>query len=130
MLRQVPESAVQPPLQLSRARYDNPARPEQVSLTLIHLGGILSGDRYDLNVTLGAAASARITTAAATQVYRMPAGEATQALHLCLGPDSRLEWLPEPTILRGPRIATRGPSAAPGSTSLWTTVRAISGSST
>src|SRR3954471_23875671 len=72
--------AVQPPLQLSRARYDDPTRPDDPALTLIHLGGILAGDHYNLSITLGDAAGARLTTAAATQVYRMPQGEATQAI--------------------------------------------------
>ena len=93
--------AVQPPLQLSHARYDDPARPDQPALTLVHLGGILAGDRYDLRVALGAGAGARLTTAAATQVYRMPQGEATQDIQLTLGPNSQLAWLPEPTILFG-----------------------------
>jgi urease accessory protein len=93
--------AVQPPLQLSRARYDDPARPDDPALTLVHLGGILDGDRYDLRIALGDRAGARVTTAAATQVYRMPHGEATQSIQFQLGAGSRLEWLPEPTILFG-----------------------------
>jgi urease accessory protein len=93
--------AVQPPLQLSRARYDDPARPHEPALTLVHLGGILAGDQYDLRIALGEGAGARVTTAAATQVYRMPQGQATQAIALQLGAGSRLEWLPEPTILFG-----------------------------
>ena len=93
--------AVQPPLQLSRARYDDPTRPDQPALTLVHLGGILAGDHYDLRIALGDSAAARITTAAATQVYRMPQGQAAQDIQLDLGPGSRLEWLPEPTILFG-----------------------------
>ena len=93
--------AVQPPLQLSRARYDDPARPDEPALTLVHLGGILAGDHYDLRIALGDGAGARVITAAATQVYRMPQGEATQAIQLQLGAGSRLEWLPAPTILFG-----------------------------
>ena len=93
--------AVQPPLQLSRARYDDPARPDEPALTLIHLGGILAGDRYDLRIALGAGAGARVTTAAATQVYRMPQGEANQSIQIQLDAGSRLEWLPAPTILFG-----------------------------
>ncbi|MCG8349274.1 MAG: urease accessory protein UreD [Chloroflexales bacterium] len=89
----------QAPLQLSRVRYDDSARPEQAHLTIIQLGGILSGDRYDLRVELGSAAAAQITTAAATQVYCMPHGEAEQHLSLRLAAGSRLAWLPEPLIL-------------------------------
>lgn len=90
-----------PPLQLSRSRYDNAARFEDVALTLVHLGGVLQGDRYALRVELGPQAGAMITSAAATQVYRMPEGEARQELLLRLGPGSRLDWLPEPLILFG-----------------------------
>jgi urease accessory protein len=93
--------AVQPPLQLSRARYDDPARPDEPALTLVHLGGILAGDHYDLRIALGDGAGARVTTAAATQVYRMPQGAATQSIQLQLSAGSRLEWLPAPTILFG-----------------------------
>ncbi len=93
--------AVQPPLQLSRARYDHPLWPNEPSLTLVHLGGILAGDHYDLRIALGDGASARVTTAAATQVYRMPQGEATQTIQIQLGAGSWLEWLPEPTIIFG-----------------------------
>jgi urease accessory protein len=107
--------AVQPPLQLSRARYDNPAQPHEPALTLVHLGGILAGDRYDLRIALGEGAGARLTTAAATQVYRMPQGEATQAIQLQLGAGSRLEWLPEPTILFGGARFTQTTSVTLGS---------------
>src|SRR5690349_17358177 len=88
-----------PPLQLSRVRYDDPARPDLAALTLVHLGGILAGDRYELEVELGAGAAARITTAAATQVYRMPRDDASQGICLRLEPGSHLAWLPEPLIL-------------------------------
>lgn len=94
-------SLAAPPLQLSRARYDNPDRPEDLALTLVHLGGVLQGDCYTLRVELGPRAGAAVTSAAATQVYRMPEGQASQELLLRLGPGSRLDWLPEPLILFG-----------------------------
>ena len=62
-----------PPLQCSRVRYDEVRCPGMACLTLIHLGGVLQGDRLDLDVTLEPGAAARLTTAAATQIYRMPA---------------------------------------------------------
>jgi urease accessory protein len=88
-----------PPIQLSRLRYDDPARPGRAHLTMVHLGGILSGDRSRIHVELGDGAEACIVGAAATQVYRMPAGEAMQEVRLCLGRGSRLLWLPQPLIL-------------------------------
>lgn len=93
--------ATRPPIQLSRLRYDQPDAPGMAALTMVHLGGILAGDRYDLRVTLGQGAEAAITTAAATQVYRMPALHAEQSLELRLDAGARLRWLPEPTILFG-----------------------------
>jgi urease accessory protein len=88
-----------PPLQLSRVRYDIAGQPETAAFTLVHLGGILAGDRYDLCVAVGPHASAHVTTAAATQVYRMPHGEARQDVTLRLAAGGRLAWLPEPLIL-------------------------------
>jgi urease accessory protein len=88
-----------PPLQLSRVRYENAARPGQATLTLLHLGGILAGDNYRVQIELEPGADAQIVGAAATQVYRMPAGEATQTLDIRLEANSRLIWTPEPLIL-------------------------------
>jgi len=109
-------SAARPPLQLSRARYDVEGQPGTVAFTLMHLGGILERDRYDLDITLGPEAAARITTAAATQVYRMPHGEASQDITLRLAAGSCLAWLPEPLILyAGARFAqTTRVELAPG----------------
>lgn len=88
------------PVQLSRVRYDL-AQPGAAALTLVQLGGVLAGDRYTLDVALGPAAEASITTAAATQVYRMPHGHAEQVLSLRLEAGSDLAWLPQPLILFG-----------------------------
>ncbi|HEX5690260.1 MAG TPA: urease accessory protein UreD [Roseiflexaceae bacterium] len=90
-----------PPLQLSRARYDVDGEPGTAAFTLVHLGGVLENDRYDIQVELGPNAAAQITTAAATQVLRMPHGDARQDTLLSLAPGSRLHWLPEPVILFG-----------------------------
>jgi urease accessory protein len=88
-----------PPLQLSRLRYDDPAHPAQANLTMVHLGGILAGDRLHIRVELRAGAEASISSAAATQVYCMSDRDASQEIRLRLGPGSRLLWLPEPLIL-------------------------------
>jgi urease accessory protein len=88
-----------PPLQLSRLRYDDPAHPGRACLTMVHLGGVLSGDRCRILVELADGADVAIGGAAATQVYTMPAGAAAQETTLRLGPGSRLLWLPAPLIL-------------------------------
>lgn len=88
-----------PPLQCSRARYDDPQNPNLTSLTLLHLGGMLQGDQIQLEIMLEPEAHARLTTAAATQVYRMPERTAAQSTTISALPGARLLYLPEPTIL-------------------------------
>lgn len=90
-----------PPLQLSRARYDDVADRGRLSLTLLHLGGILAGDSYELRVAAGARARAAVVGAAATPVYAMPGGEASQRITLCAEPGAALWWQPGPLILYG-----------------------------
>ena len=89
----------QPPLQLSRVRYDDPQRPEIAVHTLLMLGGILAGDQHSLHVELAEQTTARMVMAAATQVLSMPHGHAKQSLTLRLHAGSTLEWLAAPTIL-------------------------------
>lgn len=88
-----------PPMQLSRLRYDDPADPGAAVFTLLHLGGVLAGDRVQMRVELGPGAAAQIPMAAATQVLRMPAGDAAHALEIVLAEGSRLAWLAQPLIL-------------------------------
>ena len=90
-----------PPIQLSRVRYDDPQQPGMAAFTLLHLGGVLAGDRAHLRVELGPGAAARVRMAAATQVYRMPAGDAAHTIELSVGAGARLDWLAEPLILFG-----------------------------
>jgi urease accessory protein len=91
----------QPPLQLSRVRYDDPHAPDSAVFTLLHLGGVLAGDRVAMYVELDAGARAQVHMAAATQVYQMPSGDAAHTIDLRLGPGSRLAWLAQPLILFG-----------------------------
>lgn len=88
-----------PPLQLSRARYDDPAAPGRLHLTLIHLGGVLAGDHYELCVATATGAEAVVTAAAATQIYTMPSGAARQQTLIRTAPGSALCWLPGPQVL-------------------------------
>lgn len=61
-------------------------------------GGTLQGDRYRLDVSLGARARVRLTSQAANKIQEMDANHAVQLQHLTLAEDSYLEYLPEPTI--------------------------------
>lgn len=88
-----------PPLQISRARYDDPDAPGRLNLTLIHLGGVLAGDQYELSVSMAAGAEAVVAAAAATQIYTMPNGSARQRLFIKTAPGSALCWVPGPQVL-------------------------------
>ncbi len=90
-----------PPLQLSRLRYDDPADLGAAVFTLLHLGGVLAGDRVQQRVEVGPGAAAQIPMAAATQVLRMPQGNAAHTLEIVLAEQSRLAWLAQPLILFG-----------------------------
>ena len=76
----------------------------EAGASLVHLnnisGGILAGDRLDLQIQLSAGASAQVTTAGATRVYRgRPGlGAAVSSTAISLAENSLLEFLPDPLI--------------------------------
>lgn len=89
----------QAPLLAQRALYSDPAMPEMACVYLISTsGGTLQGDRYRLDVSLGAGARAQLTTQAANKIQEMDANHAVQLQQLTLAEDAYLEYLPEPTI--------------------------------
>jgi urease accessory protein len=114
-------AAANPPLQLSRVRYDDPAQPDLAVFTLLTLGGVLAGDQNCHMVELGPSARLRVVMAAATQVLAMPGGSAEQRFDLRLGPESRLEWLAEPLILFADASLTQHTTItlAPGAVLVW-----------
>jgi urease accessory protein len=61
-------------------------------------GGLVGGDRLAIDVAVGAGAHACMTTPSATKVYRTTAAPAEQTVRLTLGPQARLEWVPDHTI--------------------------------
>jgi urease accessory protein len=62
-------------------------------------GGIVGGDRLQLDLTLGAGANALLTTPGATRFYRSAGEVAWQSVHARVANGARLEWLPQETIL-------------------------------
>ena len=62
-------------------------------------GGVVSGDSLAIDVTVGAAAHALVTTPAAGKFYRSAGPLARQSQVLRLGNGSTLEWLPQEAIL-------------------------------
>ena len=72
----------------------------QATYTVINPGGAYFGaDRYLLDLRVEEKASLALTTQSATKVYRTPQGPATQFMTLDLGPDSVLEYVPDPLIV-------------------------------
>jgi len=91
------------PAQVVRPYYwEGSGRAHLYLLTLS--GGMLGGDRLEIQVTLGPQAQVCLGTASATKVFAADAAPAEQCLSIELAPGSSLEYLPEPTILfRGAR---------------------------
>lgn len=90
------------------ARHDGPLRllktlyPESTRIAhavLVHPpGGLVGGDRLDVQIDVQAGAHLLVTTPAATRFYRSNAGEAAQVVHASVGEGARLEWLPQETL--------------------------------
>ncbi|MGP0088780.1 MAG: urease accessory protein UreD [Xanthobacteraceae bacterium] len=62
-------------------------------------GGAAGGDRYDLDVTVGADARLTVTTAAAEKIYRSLGTDTTVAIRLRVEAGGTLHWLPQETIV-------------------------------
>ncbi len=62
-------------------------------------GGVVQGDRYDIQIRVEAEAHALVTTLAATKVYRMPDERAVQQVTIEVMPGAVLEYIPDAAIL-------------------------------
>lgn len=62
-------------------------------------GGVVGGDRLEIDVTVKSDASALITTPGATKFYRSGGRFATQEQHLKVAAEACLEWLPQDAII-------------------------------
>lgn len=85
------------PLRLLKALY--PEGPGIAHAVLVHPpGGLVGGDRLDVDLDVGAGTHLLVTNPAATRFYRSVAGVAAQRLQARIGPGARLEWLPQETL--------------------------------
>jgi urease accessory protein len=71
--------------------------PEAVLLNLA--GGLTGGDRLEFRIGLDEGSSAVLTTQACERIYRSTGDDATVTGHMRLAPATRMEWLPQATIL-------------------------------
>lgn len=62
-------------------------------------GGMTGGDRFDIDVTVGAGARLTVTTAAAEKIYRSLGPETQAAVGIKVASGGALAWLPQETIL-------------------------------
>lgn len=62
-------------------------------------GGVVGGDRLEIDARVADGAAALITTPGATKFYRSNGETAVQQSCLDVAPNARLEWLPQETIL-------------------------------
>ena len=61
-------------------------------------GGLVGGDHVSVEVQLHSHTNVLLTSPSANRVYRSLSEPAVQEVRLSVGPDARLEWLPEVTI--------------------------------
>lgn len=94
------------PLLVQQALYWDEAMPELPICSIISVGGgILQGDRYKIDIRVGAGACALVTTQSANRIHRMDANYASQHQSVTLESGAYLEYLPDFTIpYRGSRF--------------------------
>jgi urease accessory protein len=85
------------PLRLLKTLY--PEGSGIAHAVLVHPpGGLVGGDRLDIQLDVQAGAHLLVTTPAATRFYRSNAGEAAQVVTAHVAAGARLEWVPQETL--------------------------------
>lgn len=83
-----------------RVRFPNADRPDTLEAVVVNTaGGMTGGDRFGIDVAVGAGAGLTVTTAAAEKIHRSLGPETEIAVRLDVARDAWLAWLPQETIL-------------------------------
>jgi urease accessory protein len=89
-----------------RLRCPGSPSPELEAVIVNTAGGIVGGDRFELDVTAAAGARVIVTSAAAEKVYRSIGPDAVLEVNLKVAAGGSLTWLPQETIVfNGARLA-------------------------
>jgi urease accessory protein len=87
------------PLLVQQALYWDEQMPDLACVVIVDTaGGIVQGDRHELEIELAERSRAHLTTQAATKIQEMDANYASQTQRVVLHDDAYLEYLPEPVI--------------------------------
>jgi urease accessory protein len=83
-----------------RVRFPNPASRDILEAVMVNTaGGMTGGDRFDIDIAVGAGAKLVMTTAAAEKIYRSLGPDTDINVRLHVGAGATLAWLPQETIL-------------------------------
>jgi urease accessory protein len=83
-----------------RVRFPNGNSQTALEAVIVNTaGGMTGGDRFDIDIKVGAGARLSITTAAAEKIYRSLGPDTDICVKLDVGPSGALAWLPQETIM-------------------------------
>ena len=87
------------PLLAQRAMYLEETLPDMAYVYIVSpSGGILQGDRYLIDITLGNNTFAHVTTQGATRIYKMDKNYASQTVNIKVDEGGFLEYIPDQII--------------------------------
>jgi urease accessory protein len=83
-----------------RVRFPNCNSKTALEAVIVNTaGGMAGGDRFDVDIKVGAGARLSITTAAAEKIYRSLGPDTDIGVKLDVDPGGALAWLPQETIM-------------------------------
>jgi urease accessory protein len=96
-------------LKAMRVHHLDPALPAMAFLTIASPGGgVLQGDRLEIDISIEAGGQLHIATTSSTRIYAMPRGQAEASMSFSVARGAYLEFVPDPFIpYAGSRYAGR-----------------------
>jgi urease accessory protein len=83
-----------------RVRFPNGSSHAALDAAIVNTaGGMTGGDRFDIDIEVGAGARLTVTTAAAEKIYRSLGPDTDIGVKLGVGHGGALAWLPQETIV-------------------------------